>query len=106
LKTHIRIETAKYTIPRNVDQLKLRNTYFHPQIENYYKSLNYQHIKAYFTMNKKKRFLESLMLQRIIRIVLKTHIWIGTAKSMIPSNVHQLKLIINYFHPQIENYYK
>jgi hypothetical protein len=56
LKTHIQLRTPKSTIPSNVQQLKLRITYFHSQIENYYKSLNYKHIKAYFTMNEKKRF--------------------------------------------------
>jgi hypothetical protein len=44
------------------------------------------------------------MLQRIIRILLKTHIRFGLSKSTIPRNVHQLIFRISYFHPQIENY--
>jgi hypothetical protein len=46
------------------------------------------------------------MYQIIIRILFKTQIWLGTAKSMIPRNVLQLKLRIFLFHPQIENYIK
>jgi hypothetical protein len=46
------------------------------------------------------------MLQRIIRIQLRTHIRFGTAKSTIPRVALQLKIRIYNFDPQIENYYK
>jgi hypothetical protein len=88
LKTHICFGTSKSTIPRIVYQLKLRIFYFHPQSDNYYKELNYQHNKAHITMNNKKSFREILMPERFIRILLKTHFLFGTANSMISRNVH------------------
>jgi hypothetical protein len=38
------------------------------------------------------------MPERFIRFLLKTKIRLGTAKSTIPRNVHQLKFSITYFH--------
>jgi hypothetical protein len=45
-------------------------------------------------------------LQSFIRIQLKTHIRLETAKTTIPLNVNLLILLIFYFYRKIENYCK